>query len=86
MVELSHISTGTGQQEFSHAQDRISFLNGIWWSDKWTFNLEATLEPKNISEIQELLFYNIVSNYKYFWKSCTILNIVKRAVWTLLFP
>ena len=37
MVELSHISTGTGQQEFSHAQDRISFLNGIWWSDKWTF-------------------------------------------------
>ena len=37
MVELSHISTGTGQQEFSHAQDRISILNGIWWSDKWTF-------------------------------------------------
>ena len=29
MVELSHISTGTGQQEFSHAQERISFLNGI---------------------------------------------------------
>ena len=26
MVELSHISTGTGQQEFSHAQDRISFF------------------------------------------------------------
>ena len=84
MVELSHISTGTGQQEFSHAQDRISFLNGIWWSDKWTFKnlpwhsiFEATLK---------LLLYNIASNIKHFWKSCTILNIVKRAVWTLLFP
>ena len=64
MIELSHISTGTGQQEFSHAQDRISFLNGIWWSDKWTF--------KNLPW--------------HFLKSCTILNIVKRAVWTLLFP